>query len=90
MSGLQPGDGVEWRAGTTPSTFHTRRGVIKEILPSGLALVKVQVERETIVEEIRAVRLRKIEPPEPVKEKKTADPGGKGKKTAGKKTAAKA
>lgn len=36
MAGLQPGDKVEWRAGTTPSTFHTRKGEIKEILSSGV------------------------------------------------------
>ncbi|MEJ2744184.1 MAG: hypothetical protein P8123_00605 [bacterium] len=82
MAELQPGDNVEWRAGTTPSTFHTRKGVIKEVLPSGLALVRVGVQGKTIVEEIRAARLRKIDLPKPVVEEKTG--ASKGRKTAAK------
>jgi hypothetical protein len=77
MSELKPGDNVEWRAGTTPSRFHTRKGVVKEVLPSGIALVKVGVEGKTIVEEIRAVRLSKIELPKPVEEEAGASKGSK-------------
>jgi len=69
MAGLQPGDKVEWRAGSTPSVSHMRQGVIKEILPSGIALVRVKAQGETIVEEIRTARMRKVELPAPVKEK---------------------
>jgi len=70
MIDLQPKDKVEWRAGNTPSTSHIRTGVIKEILPGGIALVETKVEGKTVVEEIRAARLRKAEVPQAVKGKK--------------------
>ena len=90
MAGLQPGDRVEWRAGSTPSVSHMRQGVIKEILQSGIALVMVKVEGVTIVEEIRAARLSKIEIPKPVKEKTAAAKGRKCRKAAKKKAIAEA
>ena len=82
MAELQPKDKVEWRAGNTPATSHLRKGVIKEILPGGIALVATEVEGKTIIEEIRAARLRKVEVPAPAKVKKAGKK--KGKKAAAK------
>lgn len=70
MAKLQPKDKVEWRAGATPSTSHMRRGVVKEILPEGIALVRTRVEGESRIEEIRLARLRKVEEPPKVTRKK--------------------
>jgi len=98
MDDLQPNDKVEWRAGKTPATSHIRRGVIKEILPGGTALVATEVEGKTVIEEIRSARLRKAEIPAPAKVKKAGTKREKkakeiaparGKKAARKKAAAK-
>ncbi len=82
MADLQPKDKVEWRAGDTPSTSHLRKGVVKEILPGGIAAVRTKVEGENVIEEIRAARLRKVEQPKAVKGKKAR--AKKGKKAAAK------
>jgi hypothetical protein len=70
MAELQPKDKVEWRAGETPSSSHLRKGVIKEVLPGGIALVRTKVEGASVLEEIRMARLRKVEQPKPAKVKK--------------------
>jgi hypothetical protein len=85
MAELQPKDKVEWRAGNTPSTWHVRKGVLKEILPGGTALVATEVEGKTIIEEIRAARLRKVELPAPAKVKKARKKKGKKAAAKGKK-----
>ncbi len=84
MVELQPKDKVEWRAGETPSSSHLRKGVIKEVLPGGIALVKTKVEGESVLEEIRMARLRKVEAPKPAKAKKSK----KARKTGAKKSPA--
>ncbi|MCX6357923.1 MAG: hypothetical protein NT045_08650 [Candidatus Aureabacteria bacterium] len=75
---LKPKDRVEWRAGNSASTTHLRQGVVQDLLPGGICLVKTKVSGETEFEEIRAARLRKVEEP-----KKTAAP----KKKTSRKTA---
>lgn len=78
MAVLKPKDKVEWRAGDRPSTTYLRTGVVKEILEDGACLVRTKVDNVSVVEQIRAARLRKVEEP-----KKTRAP--RKKKTAGKK-----
>jgi hypothetical protein len=88
MAKLQPKDKVEWRAGATPSTSHLRSGVVKEVLPDGIALVKTKVEGVSVLEEIRAARLTKVEEPKKApkkKAKKTVAKKGKKKRSRRKK-----
>lgn len=94
MAQLEPKDKVEWRAGETPSSSHLRTGVVKELLPGGICLVRTKVEGQSVIEEIRAARLRKVEPPArtPKKRGRKARAGkapakrtGKGKKAGAKK-----
>ena len=97
MAQLQPKDKVQWRAGDTPSSSHLRTGVIKEVLPGGLCLVRTKVDGEMVVEEIRMARLKPVEPPPEAPKKKggarRAGKAGKAapavKKAAPKKAAAK-
>jgi|LAHU01.1.fsa_nt_gb hypothetical protein len=70
MAQLQPKDKVQWRAGDTPSSSHLRTGVIKEVLPGGLCLVRTKVDGEMAVEEIRMARLKPVEPPPAAPKKK--------------------
>ena len=88
MAKLQPKDKVEWRAGSSPSTSKIRTGVIKDILPDGIAHVKTRVEGVYIIEEIRSARLTKVEEPvkgRPKKAKKAAPKKGKKKRRGRKK-----
>ncbi|HOE27183.1 MAG: hypothetical protein IT574_09735 [Candidatus Aureabacteria bacterium] len=83
MAQLQPKDKVQWRAGDTPSSSHLRTGVIKEVLPGGLCLVRTKVDGEMVVEEIRMARLKPVEPPpEAPKKKGGARRAGKAGKAA--------
>lgn len=88
MAQLQPKDKVQWRAGDTPSSSHLRTGVIKEVLPGGLCLVRTKVDDELVVEEIRMARLKPVEPPAAVPKKKRG--AAKAKKARGKKSKKKA
>lgn len=82
MVKLQPNDKVEWRAGARPSSSKVRKGVVKEIRPDGICLVRTRVEGAYIIEEIRSARLSKVEEDQPAKKKKAKKK--KKKKTAGK------
>lgn len=81
MAKLQPKDKVEWRAGARPASTKVRKGVVKEIRPDGICLVRTRVEGAYIIEEIRSARLSKVEEDLPAKKKKAKK---KKKKTAGK------
>ena len=92
MAKLKPKDKVEWRAGTRPSLSRMRKGVIKEILPEGIALVRTRVDGVSRLEEIRVARLRPVEEPPKAAPKKRAKRTKKKrgpKKAAGKKAPAK-
>lgn len=77
MAKVHPSDMVEWRAGDAPSTSHIRKGIIVDILPGGIALVRTNVEGNTVIEEIRAARLRKSELAKPVKVKEAGTKKGR-------------
>lgn len=81
MAKLQPKDKVEWRAGSSISTSKIRKGVVKDILPDGIARVRTRVEGVYIIEEIRSARLKKVEEPaKPRKKKSKKAAPAKGKK----------
>ena len=78
MAKLKEKDRVEWRAGSSPSRMKLRTGVIKEILPEGIARVRTRVEGASRIEEIRLSRLRPVEePPKPAPKKKAAKKAAK-------------
>jgi hypothetical protein len=77
MAHLEAKDKVQWRAGDTPSSSHTRTGVIKEVLPGGLCLVSTKVDGAAVVEEIRMARLKPVELPAPAPKKRGRKPAAK-------------